>query len=794
MEKNIKVIILQVLFSVCLLAVTGCSECSQGSLTSVRDDQISAKKYLINRGLTASQYNIISKHTMFEKSNAGSWVQTNGPTGGIINAFAVSTNASGANVMFAGTFDGGVFTASTSDGRWVESNSGLPQGVTVFSLLVTPNGTNSNKVFAGTDVGMYISTNNGTSWVKSNTGMTDTSIITSIITYQDASGGTIIFAGSVDGLYKSTNDGQNWSAIQNSVLEYSGVTYLTYHKDAPGKNHLFAATWGYGIAKSTDDGVTWKVVDNGMTQSDFNFVYSFPLNAGGNKIIAGADEGLFQSTDNGDSWTEIKTISPEGLTVYSITLSADHKLYVGTNVGVYVSPDEGGNWNVVNDNNRGWSIYSLASFTEGTANYVLAGMNGNGVVVTTNSGANWAFLNSGLKNMNVTAMTAINTPAGPYVLAGLLENRVVLTTNNGSEWNDVFKWGIKGPLYSSFAIDQVGTGPANIYAGSLLNGIFFSSDFGATWTSKSIGISGQLILSMAISGSGTANKFIYAGTAYGVYASSDNGDNWYSSSVGMPDSLQIAALAVAPNGSGGSNIFAGTFGRGIYISKTNGALWTKISSGAVDTAQVLSLAVNSAGTTIFVSTYNQEIYKSTNTGSTWSKVNTSSMAIINSLLWVGNTLFAGSNTGVYLTTDLGVTWEAANSGMPDRQVLFLTKAGNTLFAGTTGSSIWQRPLSEMNAVDNQNGSGIPVSYQLKQNYPNPFNPNTIINYSLPKQSKVSIKIYDGIGKEVATLIDNEKPAGNYSVEFKSNSLSSGVYYYRLKTDEAVITKKMVLMK
>lgn len=800
MKRNIKTVILQIIISIILTAIMSCHhkgscfDYSQGALSSVRDDQISAKKLLLNRGLSSTQYSSLSKNVLIEKGNSGSWVQTNGPTGGIINAFAVSTNASGANVMFAGTFDGGVYTASASEGKWDESNSGLPPGVTVFALLVTPNGTNNNKIFAGTDVGMYVSANNGTSWVKSNTGMTDTSIITSIITYPDASGGTVLFAGSADGLYKSTNNGQNWSAIQNTILVKYGVTSLAYQIDASGIKHLFAASWGNRIAKSTDDGVTWKVIDNGITRRNFNFIFSLSLNSGGNKLLTCADEGLFQSTDYGESWSEVKTISPEGLSIYSITQSPDKKLYMGTTIGVYVSSDEGANWSAVDNNNRGWDIYSLASFKEGSTNYVLAGMNGKGIVVTTNSGVNWEFLNTGLKDMNVTAMATINTPNGPYVLASLLESRVVLTTNNGAGWNDVFSWGIEGPLYSSFVIDQVGTGPANIFAGSLKNGVFLSSDYGTTWASKSIGISGQYIMSMAISGVGTANKFIFAGTALGVYASNDNGDNWYSSSIGMPDSLPIAAMAVAPNSSGGSNIFAGTFGSGIYMSKTNGALWSKISSGAVDTALVLSLAVNSAGNTIFISTYNQEIYKSTNTGVSWSKVNSSSMSVINSLLWVGNTLFAGTNSGVYLTSDFGNNWEAVNSGIANRPVLFLARAGNTLFAGTGGSSIWQRPLSEMNAVEDRNGNNLPVCYELKQNYPNPFNPNTVINYSLPRQAKVAIKIYDALGKEVTTLIDGEKPAGNYSVEFKSNSLSSGIYYYRMKTDEAVITKKMVLMK
>ena len=170
----------------------------------------------------------------------------------------------------------------------------------------------------------------------------------------------------------------------------------------------------------------------------------------------------------------------------------------------------------------------------------------------------------------------------------------------------------------------------------------------------------------------------------GVYASTDNGESWYSSAIGMKDSLVISALAVASNGAGGNNVFAGSFGKGIYISKSNGALWSKISSGEIDTAQVISLAVNPAGNVIFVSTYSSGLFKSTNTGSTWTKVNSGSLSYVNTLLWVKNNLFAGTAAGVFTTTDNGVTWAPVNTGLSNKPVLFLAASSTSLFAGTGG--------------------------------------------------------------------------------------------------------------
>ena len=89
---------------------------------------------------------------------------------------------------------------------------------------------------------------------------------------------------------------------------------------------------------------------------------------------------------------------------------------------------------------------------------------------------------------------------------------------------------------------------------------------------------------------------------------------------------------------------------------------------------------------------------------------------------------------------------------------------------------------------------LPLSYELSQNYPNPFNPSTVISYKLPVTGKVTIKVYDILGNEIHTLVDEEKEAGNYEVEFSSANLASGIYIYRLQTSVFTSTKKMMLMR
>ena len=95
---------------------------------------------------------------------------------------------------------------------------------------------------------------------------------------------------------------------------------------------------------------------------------------------------------------------------------------------------------------------------------------------------------------------------------------------------------------------------------------------------------------------------------------------------------------------------------------------------------------------------------------------------------------------------------------------------------------------------NDYSSILPKNFILSQNYPNPFNPTTTINYSAPKSGFVSIKVYDVLGREVATLINENKPAGNYSIQFNSGNLVSEVYFYRMQAGDFIQTKKLILLK
>jgi len=120
-----------------------------------------------------------------------------------------------------------------------------------------------------------------------------------------------------------------------------------------------------------------------------------------------------------------------------------------------------------------------------------------------------------------------------------------------------------------------------------------------------------------------------------------------------------------------------------------------------------------------------------------------------------------------------------------------------LFVGTYGNGAFRSINSTVTKIDEYEHK--PILYSLSQNYPNPFNPVTKIKFEIPGHARndnalVKLKVYNLLGREVATLVNEEKPAGEYEVEFNADNLPSGIYFYQLKDGQYTETKKMVLMK
>ena len=202
---------------------------------------------------------------------------------------------------------------------------------------------------------------------------------------------------------------------------------------------------------------------------------------------------------------------------------------------------------------------------------------------------------------------------------------------------------------------------------------------------------------------------------------------------------------------------------------------------------------------------NSSIYKSSDGGFSWTRVAGVGYGIFNSLAYnttsnsiysVGNGGWPGTVGRIYKSIDGGDNWEEVSNPSPEtlNEITFTEHKG--WIVGRNGTILTTLISASVEEID------IVSEYKLSQNYPNPFNPSTTIKYQISEISFVAIKIYDVLGNEIATLVNEEKPTGSYEVEFDGTNLPSSIYFYRLQAGSPsagsgqsfVETKKMVLLK
>jgi hypothetical protein len=142
----------------------------------------------------------------------------------------------------------------------------------------------------------------------------------------------------------------------------------------------------------------------------------------------------------------------------------------------------------------------------------------------------------------------------------------------------------------------------------------------------------------------------------------------------------------------------------------------------------------------------------------------------------------------------GASWQRVNTGLTDTMIYSLGITGTDLYAGVASGGIWKRALSELVVGVDAATPLVPGDFTLEQNYPNPFNGVSQIGFRIPEAAAVKLKVFDLLGREVAVLVNEHKPAGSYQVRFEAGNLSSGVYVYKLTAGSMALTRKLVLMK
>jgi hypothetical protein len=390
----------------------------------------------------------------------------------------------------------------------------------------------------------------------------------------------------------------------------------------------------------------------------------------------------------------------------------------------------------------------------------------------------WIQLPNGIGTQQATSVAA----GGNYLHAGTRFNGVYSSTNNGDLW-------IQTSL-NNREIEVVAANGSNVFAGTFgfptSYGVYKSTNNGVNWVQTSL--NSQIVETIVINGNNIFAGCDFNGSSYGVYLSTDNGSSWNQTSL---NNRIVYSLAL-----NGNNIIAGSSLYGVYISSNNGVNWTQTS---LNNRTIFALALG--GNNVYAGTSVDGVYLSTNNGTNWSITALNNRQIL-SLAVSGNYIIAGTTTdGVYLSNNNGVSWTQRNEGLGATEIISLAISNNYIFAGTN-AGVWRRPLSEIIAV-NPISNEVPKDFKLEQNYPNPFNPTTKIRFSIPHvgdayMRPVQMKIYDVLGREIATLVNEQLNPGTYEIQWNATNYPSGVYYYQLTAGDASatlsMTKKMVLIK
>ena len=393
-----------------------------------------------------------------------------------------------------------------------------------------------------------------------------------------------------------------------------------------------------------------------------------------------------------------------------------------------------------------------------------------------------------------------------YIFAAANDGELILRSrDHGTTWDTVNTGLTDSPGFTD--VTCLAANATDIYAGTYGQGVFLSTNNGASWAAVDTAHIIPYPDWLMVKGSN-----LYAGAYNGVFLSTNNGVTWVpidtvlgKRRIGLfflNDSISFAILT--PEGNEGQ---AGTPGA-FYRSTDGGTHWETADSGISvnSTTNVGLFAV--VGTTLYAyaSDFSQtqwDIYSSTDYGASWNSIGQGGLpdsAWFSGTIVRGNNIFAGGDD-IYLSKDGCANWTRVGTGLPNGTSTYILAVDSIyLYAGTQESpgsmsgGIWRRPLSEMvTTVKNRPGT-LPENFVLMQNYPNPFNPSTIISYQLPSNCYVSLKVFDVLGRQVETLVNGLQSAGIYSVKFNAANFPSGVYFYRLDAGTYHDNKKLLLLK
>ena len=396
----------------------------------------------------------------------------------------------------------------------------------------------------------------------------------------------------------------------------------------------------------------------------------------------------------------------------------------------------------------------------------------------------WSSLNI---NVNKLIYNIIITPQSKIFIG--TEDGIYLSVDSGKTFSSI-NWGLPShPIINALASDKEGNVYAGVWAGGGNQlpygaGVFKLNNYDTTWVEKNSGLSKKNVTAISLS---LNDSIIYLGTYNGgSFYLMGNDTSWLPMDSSLSDPHIGCFLVDTVN----NNVFAGTWS-GVYRSTNAGKTWIKME--ATTPFIINTMAINSKGY-IFIGCSNYGIFRSTDNGVNWEPKDTmeGDSLVSNILINSKDVIYKSSLFGVFYSTDDGDTWLPID-GIQSVAKFLAFDNDDYLYAGTETGTVYRSNKSTITNVLEYK-LRIPNAFNLFQNYPNPFNPTTTITYSIPTNSFVTLKIYNLLGSEIATLVNEEKNYGTYKVNWNAQNIPSGVYFYKMQAGNFSETKKLILLK
>ncbi len=729
---------------------------------------------------------------MFRTTDGGaSWTNifpgTVATSDDLTSTYSVGQNPSNMSELYVGTEGKGVFKSTDSGATWSKLTTPVPDAATVYGTQVATNG----MVFIGSTEGVYSSSDGGSSWTSGNSGLPHTTVWN--LKLVESSGQRTLFAtlptqgteGQLSsfrgGIFRSTDDGANWTDISSDLprMQSDGLFYYfwKFTVDKSNPNSMFIGTsvsfpeegagaWeDWGVYHTTDGGAHWNRSDTSVNLAWMDDAFLPERHAlvlamapSDSNVIYWGRDWMNRTTDGGQNWTQI----------YS-----EHMGNAWKGTGFELMMVEGVTFDPTNSSTVYVGYDDMGPFRS---------------------------------DDHATSFVRMDAKMDPY--------------DGDDAGKDIEVDPSNGDVYMS-RYDGIGSAAQSNYS---LGSVWHSTNRGMMWTRRSTGLpAGRPDLVLDPVAGSPGNRTLYC-ASYGntIYKTTDSGNSWTASGSGLgSDADKVWEVQLNPNNRNelyaGINAFGA--GGGLYKSTDSGGSWTKLTS--FPAFDVLTIDYDGATNTLYVGAtdnfdFNSDggLYRSSDGGLTWTKIfDHTRVSDVEIDPADSNTIYAASqpwyevwlpgvSPGVYKTTDGGGSWSNITGNISHTFIDVLKinpDEPSQLFVGTGGGGLWVNSL----ATDvEERDTELPDRFDLEQNYPNPFNPTTTIRYQLSAPSRVTLKVFDLLGREVDILVNGIGGAGAHEVHYDASKLSSGVYFYQLTANPAigsssgglVQTRKMVLMR